>query len=72
MATETYAQKLVRERTGRDPQELVRELYVDKRHTQAQIAKAIGVERSTLAAWFKEWGISRDDRSGVALPEVTA
>lgn len=67
MATETYAQKLVRERTGRDPQELVRELYIDKRHSQEEIARAVGVTRSTLSGWLREWGITRDDRPAVAL-----
>lgn len=67
MPTETYAQKLVRERTGRDPEDLVRELYLDKRHSQREVATALGVERSTLAHWMREWGITRDDRSAVSL-----
>lgn len=65
--SKTYAQELVRERTGRDPEELVRELYVEKQHSQAAIAAAIGVKRSTLADWMRDWGITRDDRPAVAL-----
>lgn len=67
MANKAYAQELVRLRTGRDPEELVRELYLQKRLTQLEIAKALEVSRSTLAAWMVDWGITRDDRPAVAL-----
>ena len=63
----TYAQKAVQASTGREPEELVRELYVDRRHSQEEIARALGVSRATVQAWLREYGISRDDRPAVAL-----
>lgn len=63
----SYAKELVRERHGRDVPDLLRELYVDKRHTQEEIAEALGVSRMAVGAWLKEYGISRDDRPAVAL-----
>lgn len=67
MAGKGYAKELVRQRTGREPAELLRELYVDKRHSQAEIARGIGVSRATVGDWLEEYGISRDDRPAVAL-----
>lgn len=67
MPNKSYAQVLVRERTGREVAELLRELYLDKRHSQEEIARAIGVSRATVAGWLTEYGISRDDRPAVAL-----
>lgn len=63
----TYAQKAVQASTGRDPEELLRELYVDKRHSQEEIARALGVSRASVQAWLRDWGITRDDRPAVAL-----
>lgn len=63
----SYAKELVRERTGRDPGELLRELYVDKRHSQKEIADALQVSRMTVALWLQDYGITRDDRPAVAL-----
>lgn len=67
MADKSYAKELVRERTGRDPDELVRELYVQRRHSQREIAKSLGVSRATVSDWLRDLGISRDDRPAVAL-----
>ncbi len=63
----SYAKQLVQERTGRALEDLLRELYVDKRHTQEEIATALGVGRMTIATWLREYGITRDDRPAVAL-----
>jgi DNA-binding XRE family transcriptional regulator len=63
----SYAQVLVEERTGRSLPDLLRELYVAKRHTQQEIADALGVGRMTVNAWLREFDITRDDRSAVAL-----
>lgn len=60
-------QMLVEERTGRDLSELLRELYITKRHTQREIAGALKVSRSAVKGWLEDLGITRDDRSGVAL-----
>ena len=63
----TYAKQVVHLRTGREVPDLLRELYLDKRHTQREIAAALGVSRMAVAAWLKEYGITRDDRPAVAL-----
>lgn len=63
----TYAKTLVRERLQRDVDEVLRELYVDKRHSQAEIAVALGITRSMVGRWLSEAGITRDDRPVVAL-----
>jgi len=63
----SYAKELVRERTGREVEDLLRDLYVDKRHSQAEIAEALGIHRMTVNEWLKEYGITRDDRPAVAL-----
>lgn len=63
----SYAKELVRERHGREVEELLRDLYVDKRHSQAAIAEALGINRATVGLWLDEYGISRGDRAAVTL-----
>jgi DNA invertase Pin-like site-specific DNA recombinase len=63
----SYAKELVRRSTGREVPDILRELYVERRHTQQEIADALGVSRMAIAAWLAEYGISRDDRSAVTL-----
>lgn len=64
----SYAKEMVRRSTGRDDIEvLLRELYIDQRHTQAEIARALGVGRMAVNAWLREYGITREDRPAVAL-----
>ena len=46
---------------------LVRELYVERRHSDQEIADALGVNRVTVTKWRRRWGIARDDRPAVAL-----
>jgi arginine repressor len=68
-------QLLVEERTGREIGELLRELYVDKRHSQKAIADALSakmpagrsIARTTVSQWLDELGITRDDRPAVSL-----
>jgi hypothetical protein len=60
--TRTFAQELVAERTGRDPEELIRELYVEKRLSDREIGEALGVDRGTVQLWRDQWGISAKDR----------
>jgi transposase len=61
------AEQVVEQRTGRDLPELLRELYVDRRHTQEEIAESLGVHRITVTKWLARFDISRDDRPAVAL-----
>jgi arginine repressor len=63
----SHAKELVRRATGREVDELLRELYVEKRHSQQEIADglaALGVSlnRMTISNWLAEYGITRDDR----------
>lgn len=55
----THAQELVSLRTGREPRELLQELYVTERRSQADIAAELGVSRMTVAMWLREYGIVR-------------
>lgn len=69
----SHAQLLVEERTGRRLEELLRDLYVDKRHSQEEIAEALSakigtdISRGAVKLWLKTCGITRDDRPAVAL-----
>lgn len=63
----SHAKDAVRLATGRDPEDLLRELYVEKRHSQEEIAAALGVHRMTISLWLREFGITREDRPAVAL-----
>lgn len=65
----SHAKELVRRTTGREPEDVLRELYVERRHSQEEIADALGIHRMTVGLWLREYGISRDDRPPV---EVTA
>jgi hypothetical protein len=70
-------QLLVQERTGRPIEELLSDLYLDRRHSDREIAKAIStvlvaagrrpVGRMTILNWRTQFGITRDDRPAVAL-----
>ena len=67
------AQLLVQERTGRDLEQLLRELYVERRHSQQEIADALtaaagtSIARTTVRLWLDQLGITRDERPAVAL-----
>ena len=63
----SHAKELVRRTTGREVPDLLRELYVEKRHSQGEIADALGVHRMTVGQWLAEYGITREDRAAVAL-----
>lgn len=66
-----YAAETVRLRTGREIPDLLRELYVEKRHSQQEIADALDVTRAIVVAWLTRYDISRDDRAPVQI-EATA
>jgi DNA invertase Pin-like site-specific DNA recombinase len=63
----SHAKELVRRTTGREVPDVLRDLYVEKRHSQEEIAEALGVHRMTISLWLREYGIARDDRPAVAL-----
>lgn len=46
---------------------VVRDLYLEKRHSDQEIAAALGVHRVTVTKWRKRWGIARDDRPPVEI-----
>lgn len=70
MNGKSHAKSLVRKVTGREVHELLRELYVDKRYTQDEIAASLNVSRDTIVSWLSEYGISREDRE--PLPRLVA
>lgn len=55
----TYAQQVVQQRTGRDLEEFLRELYIDRGLSQEKCAAELGVSRLTLARWLNQFGIER-------------
>lgn len=65
--SKSYAKEAVRARLQRPVDEALRDLYIEKRHSQQEIAEAIGISRTLLREWLAEYGISRDDRPAVAL-----
>lgn len=72
MVNKSFAKRLVTERTNRDPRDLLQELYVERRHSQQEIADffaSIGVEisRATVSGWLLDYGISREARGPVEL-----
>jgi len=59
MQHRTHAQALVTLRTGRPVEDVLRELYVERRLSQADIAAELGITRMTVAMWLREFGIER-------------
>ena len=55
----THAQELVTLRNGKPVDQVLRELYLEQRLSQQQIAVALGVSRMTVAMWLREYGIDR-------------
>jgi len=47
---------------------VVRDLYLVKRHSDQEIADALGVNRVTVTKWRKRWDIARDARGPVEIP----
>ena len=69
-----YAKEAVALRTGREIESLLREMYLERRYSQQEIADALSVSRSLVMEWLAEFQISRADRPPVVLPasEATA
>lgn len=60
----------VERRIGRPLEDAIRELYIDRGMTQAQVAHEIGVEASTISRWMKDLGI--EARFPGSRPEIAA
>jgi hypothetical protein len=65
---------LVEAKAKRDLEVLLRELYVDRRHSDAEIAAALSgltearIPRSTIQTWRDQLGINREDRPSAEIP----
>ena len=46
---------------------VIRDLYLERRHSDQEIADALGVNRVTVTKWRKRWGIERADRPPVEI-----
>jgi len=57
----SHARDAVQLRTGREVDELLRELYVDKGYSFVEIGKALGVSRELVRQWVVAAGL-RDER----------
>lgn len=58
----THAQQLVSLRNDRPLDELLRELYIERRLTMEEIARSLDISRMTVAMWLREFGIDRAAR----------
>jgi predicted XRE-type DNA-binding protein len=67
----SWSQQVVTLRTGREVPELLRELFIDQRRSQSEIAQALGVSRAQIAYWLRQEGISAADRPPIDI-EVSA
>jgi hypothetical protein len=69
----TGLQMAVQQSTGREIEELLRELYVAKRHSDQEIADAFSklvgtdISLSAIRVWRERFGISREDRPALEL-----
>ncbi len=50
-------EQAIEARLGRDIADVLREMYHDRRLSQAQIADELGVSRSTVVEWMQRRGI---------------
>lgn len=57
--SKSHARDAVQLRTGRDVDELLRELYVERGYNFVQIGKALGVSRELVRKWVDAAGLER-------------
>jgi DNA-binding transcriptional regulator LsrR (DeoR family) len=66
MPRKSYLQEALIARTGReDLADYLRELYIEKRLTDQEIAGRFEISRGTVQALRKEFGIDRSERKAV-------
>lgn len=68
----SYARDLVAERTGRDVDELLKELYVQQRLNFTEIGKSLGVSRETARQWILDAKLERPDLPVLVRDERSA
>ena len=61
----SHARESVTARTGRDVDELLRELYVEKGYNFVEIGKALGVSRELVRQWVEAAGLQRPPAEAV-------
>lgn len=61
----SHARDAVAARTGREVDDLLRELYVDRGYNFSEIAEALGVSRELVRQWIETAGL-RDQRPPAA------
>lgn len=55
----SHARDAVSLRTGREVDELLRDLYVDKGYSFVEIGRALGVSRELIRQWVDAAGLKR-------------
>jgi transposase-like protein len=61
----SHARDSVAARTGRDVDELLKELYVEKGYNFIEIGKALGVSRELVRQWVNDAGLQRPPAEAV-------
>lgn len=51
---------------------VIRELYLERRFSDQEIADALGVHRVTVTKWRQRWGINRADRRAIEIDGAPA
>lgn len=62
MPRKSYLQEVLTMRTGRDMGEYLRELYVQRRYTDQEIADLLGTNREAVTTLRKRLGVDRAER----------
>lgn len=57
MVDKSPTQELVTLRTGREVEEVLRELFLERGYSDREIALALGVSRATVNKWRQQFGI---------------
>lgn len=66
----SQTEQVVRSRIGEEVPDAIRRLYVDDGLSQEEIAERLGVHRTTVVNWMKDWRIPTRDRRAVTSESV--